>query len=85
MGILSWIVLGLIAGMVAKFVMPGRQRGGCLMTTLLGIVGALLGGFIGRALGYTGVQDFSWASLGWAVLGSLVLLLVFGALFRRKL
>ena len=85
MGILSWIVLGLIAGMVAKLVMPGRQRGGCLMTTLLGIVGALLGGFIGRALGYTGVEDFSWASLGWAVLGSLVLLLVFGALFRRKL
>jgi uncharacterized membrane protein YeaQ/YmgE (transglycosylase-associated protein family) len=84
MGILSWIVLGLLAGMLAKFIMPGDQRGGCLLTTLLGIAGALLGGFIGRALGYTGVEDFSWASLGWAILGSLVLLLVFGALFGRR-
>lgn len=84
MGILSWVVLGLLAGMIARLIMPGRQRGGCLMTALLGIVGALLGGFVGRALGYAGVEDFSWASLGWAVMGSLVLLLVFGALFRRK-
>ena len=84
MGILAWIVLGLIAGMIAKLIMPGRQRGGCLMTILLGIAGALVGGFIGRELGYGGVEDFSWASLGWAVVGSLVLLLVFGLLFKRK-
>lgn len=84
MGILTWIVLGLLAGMIAKFVMPGKQRGGCLLTTLLGIAGALVGGFIGRELGYGGVEDFSWASLGWAILGSLVLLLIFGVIFRRR-
>jgi len=84
MGILTWIVLGLLAGMIAKFVMPGKQRGGCLLTTLLGVAGALVGGFIGRELGYGGVEDFSWASLGWAILGSLVLLLIFGVIFRRR-
>jgi len=83
-GILAWIVLGLIAGMIAKLIMPGRQRGGCLLTILLGIAGALVGGFIGRELGYGGVEDFSWASLGWAILGSFLPLLVFGLLFRRK-
>jgi uncharacterized membrane protein YeaQ/YmgE (transglycosylase-associated protein family) len=83
-GILAWIVLGLIAGMIAKLIMPGRQRGGCLLTILLGIAGALVGGFIGRELGYGGVEDFSWVSLGWAIVGSLVLLLVFGLLFKRK-
>jgi len=84
MGVLSWIVLGLVAGAIAKLVMPGDQRGGCLLTTLLGVAGALVGGFIGRQLGYGGVETFSWASLGWAILGSLVLLLVFGFLFKRR-
>ncbi len=84
MGVLAWIVLGLLAGALAKLVMPGRQGGGCLLTMLLGIVGALVGGFIGRSLGYGGVDEFSWSSLGWAVLGSIVVLLVFGALFRRR-
>jgi uncharacterized membrane protein YeaQ/YmgE (transglycosylase-associated protein family) len=84
MGVLSWIVLGLVAGAIAKWIMPGDQRGGCLMTTLLGIVGALLGGFIGRSLGYGGVDTFSWTSLGWAIIGSLLLLLVFGLLAKRR-
>jgi uncharacterized membrane protein YeaQ/YmgE (transglycosylase-associated protein family) len=83
MGVLSWIVLGLMAGIVARLIIPGRQRGGCIVTTLLGVAGALVGGFIGRQLGYGGVEQFSWASLGWAVLGSLILLLLFG-LFRRR-
>jgi uncharacterized membrane protein YeaQ/YmgE (transglycosylase-associated protein family) len=83
MGVLSWIVLGLLAGIVARLIIPGRQRGGCILTTLLGVAGALVGGFIGRQLGYGGVEQFSWASLGWAVLGSLILLLLFG-LFRRR-
>ena len=81
MGILAWIALGLIAGAVAKLLMPGDQRGGCLLTTLLGIAGALVGGFVGRSLGYGGVEAFNWASLGWATLGAFVLLLVFGFFF----
>lgn len=84
MGILAWIVLGLVAGAIAKLVMPGDQRGGCLLTTLLGVVGALVGGFIGRQLGYGGVETFSWGSLGWAIIGSLILLLVFGFFFNRR-
>ncbi|MDX1660186.1 MAG: GlsB/YeaQ/YmgE family stress response membrane protein [Gemmatimonadota bacterium] len=84
MGILGWIVLGLLAGAIAKLLMPGDQRGGCLLTTILGIVGALVGGFIGQAMGYGGVQEFSWASLGWAILGSFLLLLVFGFFFNEK-
>ena len=84
MGILAWIILGLLAGGIAKLIMPGDQRGGCILTTLLGIAGAVLGGFIGGALGYGGVEEFSWMSLGWAILGALVLLLVFGFFFNRK-
>ena len=84
MGILAWIVLGLAAGAIAKLIMPGDQRGGCLLTTLLGVVGALLGGFIGRSMGYGGVDAFSWSSLGWAILGSFLLLLIFGLLLRKR-
>ena len=84
MGILAWIVLGLAAGGIAKLIMPGDQRGGCLLTLLLGVAGALLGGFIGRQLGYGGVDAFSWHSLGWAIIGSFLLLLVFGLLFRKR-
>lgn len=84
MGILAWIVLGLVAGAVAKLLMPGDQRGGCLLTTALGIGGALVGGFIGGALGYGGVEDFGWASLGWATLGAFILLLVFGFFFNNR-
>lgn len=84
MGVLAWIVLGLVAGIVAKLIMPGRQRGGCIVTTVLGIAGALVGGFIGRSLGYGGVEELSWSSLGWAILGAFLLLLVFGLVSRRR-
>lgn len=84
MGILAWIVLGLVAGAIAKLLMPGDQRGGCLLTTLLGIAGALVGGFIGNALGYGDLDTFSWGSLLLAVVGSFLLLLVFGLLFGRR-
>ncbi len=84
MGILAWIVLGLVAGAIAKLLMPGDQRGGCLLTTLLGIAGALVGGFIGGALGYGDMETISWGSLLWAVVGSFVLLFVFGLLFGRR-
>ena len=84
MGILAWIVLGLLAGGLAKLIMPGRQRGGCILTTLLGVAGAVVGGFIGEALGFGGVRQFSLGSLFWAILGALVLLLVFGFFFNKE-
>ena len=84
MGILSWLVLGLVAGALAKLIMPGDQKGGCILTTLLGIAGALVGGFIGRQLGYGTLEEFSLASLGWAVLGAFLLLFVFGLVGRKR-
>ena len=61
MGILTWIVFGLVVGIIAKLLMPGRDPGGFIVTILLGIAGALLGGFIGRAMGFYGPQE----SAGW--------------------
>ena len=57
MSILGWIIFGLIVGVVAKLLMPGRDPGGMIVTILLGIVGALIGGFIGRILGWYGEGD----------------------------
>ena len=56
-GILGWIVFGLIVGAIAKLVMPGRDPGGFIITILLGIAGAVLGGFLGRAAGWYGPED----------------------------
>jgi uncharacterized membrane protein YeaQ/YmgE (transglycosylase-associated protein family) len=74
MGILSWIVLGLVAGILAKMLMPGADPGGFILTIVLGIVGALLGGFISTRLGYGTVTGFNVTSIFIAVIGSLVLL-----------
>jgi uncharacterized membrane protein YeaQ/YmgE (transglycosylase-associated protein family) len=82
MGVVSWILLGFIAGTIAKILHPGRDPGGCLMTILLGIGGAFVGGYIGTRLGWGEVSGFDLRSLGLAVLGALLLLighrLVFG-------
>ena len=75
MGILSWIVFGLIAGVVAKFILPGNDPGGIIVTILLGIVGAVIGGFIGTALGFGTVTGFDIRSLLVAIGGTLVLLI----------
>lgn len=75
MGIIAWIVLGLIAGAVAKLLMPGRDPGGLIATILIGIVGAVIGGFIGNQLGWGGVDGLNLASIGIAIVGALVLLL----------
>jgi uncharacterized membrane protein YeaQ/YmgE (transglycosylase-associated protein family) len=77
MGILSWILFGLIAGSIAKFLMPGRDPTGCVVTILLGIVGAFVGGWIGTALGFGTVAQFDLRSLGIAILGSLVVLMIY--------
>lgn len=76
MGILSWIVFGLLAGLVAKFVMPGKDGGGFITTTALGILGAIVGGFIGTRLGWGSVTGVNLPSFGLAVGGALVLLVV---------
>lgn len=77
MGILTWIVLGLIAGAIAKFLMPGRDPGGIFVTILIGIVGAVIGGFIATSLGYGDVSGFNLPSLVIAILGSVILLIVY--------
>ena len=74
MGILAWIVFGLIAGALAKFIMPGKDPGGIIVTILIGIAGAVLGGFIGSYLGLGGVSGFDLRSLGIAIVGALLLL-----------
>ncbi len=72
MGIIGWIVFGLIVGMLAKLVMPGKDPGGIIVTSLIGIAGALLGGFIGRALGLYGADDS--AGFVMAFIGAVLLL-----------
>ena len=82
MGIIAWIVLGLIAGAVAKLLMPGNDPGGLIVTILIGIIGAVIGGFIGSALGFGGVTGFDLRSIGIAILGGGVLL--FGLRLVRR-
>ena len=79
MGILSWILLGFLAGWVAHFLVGGR--GGIIFDIIVGILGALLGGFLMHLFGHTGVTGFNLRSFGVAILGSVVLLLILG-LFR---
>lgn len=74
MGIISWIVFGLLAGMLAKFVMPGNDPGGIIVTIALGIVGAVVGGYIATKLGYGGISGFDIRSMLIAVGGALLLL-----------
>ena len=83
MGCLSWFLVGLIAGGLAKLVMPGRDPGGCIVTSLIGIAGALLGGFVGTFLGLGSFQGFDLRSLGLAVLGSLVVLAIYRVIFGQ--
>ncbi len=77
MGILSWIFLGLIAGALAKLIMPGKDPGGFIITTLIGIAGAVIGGFIGTRLGFGSVSGFNFQSLLIAIGGALVLLIIY--------
>jgi uncharacterized membrane protein YeaQ/YmgE (transglycosylase-associated protein family) len=74
MGILSWILLGLVVGLLAKWIMPGPDPGGVFITILLGIAGAFVGGFIGSLLGLGSITGFNIGSLALAVVGALLLL-----------
>jgi uncharacterized membrane protein YeaQ/YmgE (transglycosylase-associated protein family) len=82
---LFWLLLGLIAGSLAKYIMPGRDPAGCIFTISLGIVGALLGGMIGIRLGWGTVSqgDLDLRSIGIATFGALLVLIV-GRLVRRR-
>ena len=83
---LSWILLGLVAGTLAKFLLPGRDPSGCIFTVVLGIVGAFLGGFVGTRLGWGEVTrgSLDLRSVGIATVGAMILLLA-GRLVRRGL
>ena len=84
MGILSWIIFGLIAGAIAKFILPGRDPGGIIVTILIGVVGGLLGGWLSSQFGGTGGNDFSVMSFVWAVIGSLILLIAYRLISGRS-
>jgi uncharacterized membrane protein YeaQ/YmgE (transglycosylase-associated protein family) len=74
MGIISWIVFGLIAGALAKWIMPGKDPGGMIITTLLGVVGAFVGGYLGTLLGMGTVDGFDVRSFFIAIVGAVLLL-----------
>lgn len=86
-GLISWVVFGLLAGILAKFLLPGKDRGGCIVTSLIGIAGAVIGGLVATQFGYGGISVAPWDD--WrgfviAVLGALLLLIVFRLLFGKK-
>ena len=82
MGILAWILFGLIAGVIAKFIMPGEDPGGIIVTILIGIAGALVGGFIAAALGMGTVSGFNLGSFLIAILGAILLLWIYRMMRR---
>ncbi|MFA7095302.1 MAG: GlsB/YeaQ/YmgE family stress response membrane protein [Gammaproteobacteria bacterium] len=84
MSVLTWIILGAIAGIIAKWLMPGRDPGGIIITILLGIAGALVGGFIASALGLGGVTGVDIWSVILAVLGAILLLFIYRQMQRRR-
>ena len=83
MGWLSFIILGLIAGVIAKLILPGKQGGGWFITLLLGVVGALLGGWLAGLIFGIGYDDF-WSIQSWliAIVGAIIVLLIWGLITR---
>ncbi len=84
MRFVSWIVLGLVAGILAKVIMPGRDPGGLIVTILLGVGGALVGGYIGTRLGFGTVSGFDLRSLAISVGGAVLLLFLYRLLKRKR-
>jgi uncharacterized membrane protein YeaQ/YmgE (transglycosylase-associated protein family) len=84
MGILSWILLGLVAGALAKFIMPGKDPGGFFVTIIIGIVGAVLGGFLGKFVGLGNVESFDLGGIFIATVGSILLLIIYRLVMRKK-
>jgi len=86
MGIIGWIILGLLAGLIAKAILPGDQPGGIIVTTIVGVVGAIIAGFIAQAIGFGDPIDefFDWSTWIAAIIGAIVLLLVWQAIAGRR-
>ncbi|SNB68874.1 Uncharacterized membrane protein YeaQ/YmgE, transglycosylase-associated protein family [Arboricoccus pini] len=85
MGIIAWIVFGLIAGAIAKLIMPGKDPGGFIVTIIIGIVGAVIGGFLGQTLGIGGpVDGFNFGSFVTAVIGAIILLIIYRMVTGRR-
>lgn len=84
MGILSWIVVGLVAGWLAKMISAGSEPGGLLTTLLIGVVGAVVGGVIANALGYAGASGINLYSILIATLGAVLSLFLWKTLSRRR-
>ena len=86
MGIIGWVLLGFLAGLIAKAIMPGGERGGFIFTTLLGIGGALLGGFLATALGVGDPIDefFDLSTWAAAIAGALIILFAWNAIDGRR-
>jgi uncharacterized membrane protein YeaQ/YmgE (transglycosylase-associated protein family) len=83
MGILSWIVIGLIAGLLAKFIMPGKDPGGIIITILLGIGGGFLGGYIASKLGIGSVNAIDLVSVLFATGGAILILLIYRMIKKK--
>ncbi|MDX1969807.1 MAG: GlsB/YeaQ/YmgE family stress response membrane protein [Planctomycetaceae bacterium] len=83
MGIIGWILMGLLAGWLAKMFLPGRQPGGLLVTMIIGIVGSAIGGWIGQQLGWGGPSGFDLGSIALSVVGAMVFLMILGAIRGR--
>jgi uncharacterized membrane protein YeaQ/YmgE (transglycosylase-associated protein family) len=81
-GVLGWIVFGLVVGVIAKLLMPGRDPGGFIVTILIGIAGGLLGGFVGRAIGLYSEGDS--VGIFMAILGAVILLALYRVLMRPR-
>lgn len=84
MGILYWILLGLLVGALAKLIVPGKQGGGIIVTIVLGIVGAFLGGWIGTLLGLGSVNGFNLTSILLATGGAIIVILIYNALKKKS-
>jgi len=82
MSVIGWIIFGLVVGVIAKFLMPGRDPGGFIVTIILGIVGALLGGFLGRAVGW--YREGDPVGFVMAVVGAIVVLALYRAVAGRR-
>jgi uncharacterized membrane protein YeaQ/YmgE (transglycosylase-associated protein family) len=83
MGIISWIVMGLIVGLLAKFIMPGKDPGGIIITILLGVGGAMLGGYLGTVFGLGTVSGFGLRSILLATGGAVIILVIYRAVKRK--
>jgi uncharacterized membrane protein YeaQ/YmgE (transglycosylase-associated protein family) len=84
MGIISWIFLGLIAGALAKFIMPGKDPSGCMVTAVIGIVGGMIGGYLGTFVGLGKIESFDLGGIFIATMGAIVLLIIYRLVMKKK-